>query len=93
MGSEVEDGNGGGYVPPDFRGLRSKTLTHAVASDGVWLLYDNVNDPYRQKNLINGPAQKQRIEHYNTQIAARLSLANDPFDFKTPVTMKSTQPA
>jgi arylsulfatase A-like enzyme len=91
--SQVMEGNGGGYAPPDFRGLRSKTHTYAVANDGLWLLYDNVNDAYQQNNLINDPAQKQRIEYCNTLIAAWLKKADDPFDFKTAVTMKSTQPA
>lgn len=91
--SGVEDGNGGGYPPPDFRGLRSKTHTYAVADDGVWLLYDNVNDPYQQKNLIDDPAQKQRIEHYNTLIAEWLKQADDPFDFQKALRSKSAQPA
>ena len=87
-----DDGNGGGFGPPDFRGLRSKTHTYAVARDGRWLLFDNVADPYQQKNLIDDPAQKPLIDHFNTLIFAWLKDASDPFDFKHAINMRSSEP-
>ncbi len=85
--------NGGGYRPPDFRGLRSRTHTYAVASDGRWLLFDNVNDPYQKHNLIDDLSQKARTDHYNTLIEGWLKEASDPFDFRACLTQRSTAPA
>jgi arylsulfatase A-like enzyme len=90
--SDAEGGNGGGYAPPDFRGVRSKTHTYAVASDGKWLLFDNTTDPYQQHNLIDDSTQKPLIDHFNTLIAAWLKESSDPFDFTTALTKRSASP-
>ena len=87
------NGNGGGYAPPDYRGLRSRTHTYAVASDGRWILFDNVKDPYQMHNLIDDPTQKPLIEHFNTLIAAWLKDSGDPFEYATALTKRSTAPA
>ncbi len=87
------DGNGGGYAPPDFRGLRSKTHTYAVAHDGRWLLYDNTKDPYQQHNLIEDPKQKALIDHFDGLIAGWLKDANDPFDYASALSRRSAEPA
>jgi arylsulfatase A-like enzyme len=87
------DGNGGGYAPPNFRGLRSKTHTYAVAHDGRWLLFDNVNDPYQQNNLIDNPAMKPLIDHFDRLIANWLEQANDPFDYSAAIQKRSSEPA
>ena len=86
-------GNGGGYGPPDFRGLRSKTHTYAVASDGRWLLYDNTKDPYQQHNLIDDASQKPLVDHFNGLIADWLKDASDPFDFQGALKKRSAAPA
>ena len=90
---EEGDPNGGGFSPPDFRGLRSKTHTYAVARDGKWLLYDNVKDPYQQHNLIEDPSQKPLIDRYNTLIEGWLKEADDPFDLQTALAKRSAAPA
>ena len=87
------EGNGGGYAPPNFRGLRSKTHTYAVAHDGRWLLFDNMKDPYQQQNLIEDPAQKPLIDHFDHLIANWLKDANDPFDYAAAITQRSAEPA
>lgn len=85
--------NGGGYAPPSYRGLRSQTHTYAVAEDGRWLLFDNVNDPYQQHNLIGDPKQKELMAHFDGMIQAWLQEADDPFDYATAVGKVSTLPA
>jgi len=87
------DGNGGGYAPPNFRGLRSKTHTYAVAQDGRWLLFDNVKDPYQQHNLIDDPAQKELIAHFDQLISEWLKAADDPFDYANAIQKRSGEPA
>jgi arylsulfatase A-like enzyme len=85
--------NGGGYAPPTFRGLCTRTHTYAVAADGRWLLFDNVRDPYQQKNLIDDPAEQARMEHFNELIAAWLKDASDPFPYEAALDKRSAQPA
>jgi arylsulfatase A-like enzyme len=87
------DGNGGGYAPPDFRGLRSKTHTYAVARDGRWVLFDNIKDPYQQHNLIDDPAHKSLTDHFDKLIAAWLREAEDPFDYQGALLKRSQAPA
>ncbi len=43
-----------------WRGVRTKTHTYArLADGGPWILFDNKNDPYQMKNLVNDPAHKK----------------------------------
>jgi len=90
---EGGDSYGGGYNPPNFRGLRSKTHTYAVAHDGKWLLYDNVNDPLQQHNLIGDPAQKPLTDQFDTLIAAWLKESGDPFEYAAAITKRSPEAA
>jgi arylsulfatase A-like enzyme len=91
--SDAGEGNGGGYSPPDFRGLRSKTHTYAVARDGKWLLYNNIDDPYQQRNLIEDPLQKPITDHFDVLISAWLKESGDPFEYAVAVTRRSAAPA
>lgn len=84
--------NGGGYAPPTFRGLRTRTHTYAVAIDGRWLLFNNVEDPYQQKNLIDDPSQQSLMKHFDELIAAWLKDASDPFPYEAAVRKRSEQP-
>jgi arylsulfatase A-like enzyme len=86
------DPNGGGYAPPDFRGVRSRTHTYAVARDGRWVLFDNTKDPYQQHNLIDDPAQKSLIDHFDKLIVAWLKEADDPFDYHSAIMKRSEAP-
>jgi len=43
---------------PEWRAVRTKTHTYAETLAGPWLLFDNVADPYQQRNLIAGAAGK-----------------------------------
>jgi arylsulfatase A-like enzyme len=81
--------NGGGFAPPSYRGLRTKTHTYAVASDGKWILFDNQNDPYQMHNLIDDPKQKPLMDHFDALIQVWLKDANDPFDYATAVSKRS----
>lgn len=43
-----------GYHDGDpFRGIRTSRYTYVRNPEGPWLLYDNLNDPYQMKNLVN----------------------------------------
>jgi hypothetical protein len=84
--------DGGGYAPPNYRGLRTQTHTYAVAEDGRWLLFDNVSDPYQQRNLIKDPQQKELVGHFDRLIEAWLREADDPFDYAAAIERISVQP-
>lgn len=84
--------DGGGYAPPNYRGLRTQTHTYAVAKDGRWVLFDNVTDPYQQRNLINDPKQKELMARFDRLIEAWLKDADDPFDYASAVGRISAQP-
>ena len=36
-----------------YRGVRTTQYTYARNEDGPWLMFDNYNDPFQKKNLIN----------------------------------------
>ncbi len=64
-----------------WRGVRTKTHTYArLADGGPWVLYDNVNDPYQMKNLVNDPAHKRLRDEMESKMQALLKKAHDPFD-------------
>jgi arylsulfatase A-like enzyme len=37
----------------EYRGVRTRRYTYVRDRNGPWLLYDNQNDPYQQRNLID----------------------------------------
>jgi len=73
------DTQAGEKLAPLFRGLRTERLTYAVADDGRWCLYDNREDPYQLRNLIDEPAQARTVEALDELLAQSLVRAHDPF--------------
>ncbi|MEM7131270.1 MAG: sulfatase [Chloroflexota bacterium] len=63
----------------EYRGLRTLTHTYARRLDGPWVLYDNVNDPYQQKNLVNQPELAQLQAELDQALDAKLAELNDEF--------------
>lgn len=63
----------------EYRGLRTPTHTYARSLDGPWLLYDNVADPYQQRNLIDDPAHAALRARLDAALDAKLAAAGDDF--------------
>lgn len=63
----------------EYRGVRTRTHTYARTLEGPWLLYDNVNDPYQQRNLVNQPQVAQLQTELNRTLDAKLAELNDEF--------------
>lgn len=64
-----------------WRGVRTKRYTYARLEDGgPWLLFDNKNDPYQMKNLVNDPAHKKLRDEMESLLRTLLKKARDPFD-------------
>ena len=59
----------------EFRGLRTRRYTYTRTLDGPWQLYDNQEDPWQQRNLVDDPATRatrdQLDERLNTMLAQR----------------------
>lgn len=63
----------------EYRGLRTRSHTYVRTLEGPWLLYDNVNDPYQQNNLV-GQAEATTIQSELDQaLDAKLAELGDEF--------------
>jgi hypothetical protein len=75
-----ENASGGTDHPaPLFRGVRTARHTYAVAPEGRWCLYDNREDPYQTRNLIDDPGRAKLIGDLDGILAEWLRKAQDPF--------------
>jgi arylsulfatase A-like enzyme len=63
----------------EYRGLRTKRYTYVRSLDGPWLLYDNHQDPYQLKNLIDHPEYVQLIEKLDVWMWKKLNAMGDEF--------------
>ena len=90
----MNETNGDGNDPEavGFRGVRTLTHTYAVAFDGRWLLYDNVADPFQQKNLATDPAQKALMDQFDGIIQDWQKVTGDKFPLMAAVQKVSKQP-
>lgn len=77
---------------PTYRGLRTRTHTYAVMEEGRWCLYDNVNDPFQQKNLVADPKYKSMMDQFDTRLQAWLDHCQDMFPLKSAVTKLADTP-
>jgi arylsulfatase A-like enzyme len=62
-----------------FRGVRTDRYTYAVAEDGRWLLYDNREDPFQMRNLIDDRKAARLHRELNGMVRDWLKFAGDPF--------------
>jgi arylsulfatase A-like enzyme len=62
-----------------FRGVRTKRYTYVVYAEGDWLLYDNRQDPYQLRNLVNDPAHADVKAGLRRELEGCLAKAEDPF--------------
>ena len=75
---------GGPYIAnaiTPWRGVRTKRYTYANLIDyGPWLLYDNQEDPYQLKNLINKPEHAALQAKLDKCMRELMAEAGDPGD-------------
>jgi hypothetical protein len=64
---------------PLFRSVRTGRHTYAIADDGRWLLYDNVEDPYQMHNLIDDPSRAKLAREMEGPLRDWLKAAEDPY--------------
>ncbi|MBN2311209.1 MAG: sulfatase [Candidatus Hydrogenedentes bacterium] len=67
------------HPAPIFRGVRTPRHTYAVYADRPWCLFDNEQDPYQLRNLIDEAGQKPLIAELDGVLKQWLRRAGDPF--------------
>ncbi len=68
---------------PLFRGVRTNQHTYAVAEDGRWLLYDNREDPYQMRNLVDDAGYANVARDLDGLTLDWLKQAKDPFPYES----------
>jgi arylsulfatase A-like enzyme len=63
----------------EWRGIRTLRHTYARWRDEGWVLYDNVEDPFQQNNLINDSAHKKLRGTLEDKLQAWLKKLGDRF--------------
>jgi arylsulfatase A-like enzyme len=66
-------------VAPLFRGIRTNRHTYAIANDGRWCLYDNQEDPFQQKNLVDEVSTVELRKNLEKRILNWMKQADDSF--------------
>lgn len=65
----------------EWRALRSRRHTFAVyRADGEEHLYDNLADPYQQRNMAGEAAQRDLLLDFRQQLRARMNALGDRFE-------------
>ncbi|OLC70316.1 MAG: hypothetical protein AUH79_00125 [Betaproteobacteria bacterium 13_1_40CM_4_64_4] len=72
-------GGEGGRRAPLFRGVRTQRFTYAIADTGRWCLYNNQEDPFQMRNLIDEPAHARTAADLEELVFDWLRRAHDPF--------------
>ena len=62
-----------------YRGLRTSRYSYVRDSDGPWLLYDNQDDPYQLKNLVNDQAYASVRHRLDSELLSQLQCNGDAF--------------
>lgn len=63
----------------EYRGVRTTRYTYVRSLDGPWLLYDNLEDPYQQRNRIGEPEMAAIQAELESLLQAELRRCGDAF--------------
>ena len=63
----------------EFRGLRTRRHTYTRTLDGPWQLFDNQEDPWQQRNLVDDPASRAIRDQLDERLDAMLEQRGDKF--------------
>jgi len=65
----------------EWRAMRDKRFTYAVYRvDRSELLFDNVNDPYQQRNLAGDPKHAATVERFRGMLKQKMAGLGDAFE-------------
>jgi len=68
-----------GKTGREYRGIRTQRYTYVRDLKGPWLLYDNQEDPYQQKNLVNEPHTADLQSMLDAWLLKKLDERGDEF--------------
>lgn len=63
----------------EYRGVRTKRYTYVKDLNGPWLLFDNLKDPFQQKNLVNEKFCEQVQKELEKELTELLKKNRDEF--------------
>lgn len=63
----------------EYRAIRTERYTYARDLRGPWLLYDNLNDPYQQHNIVDDPASSLLKDSMELLLTGKLRETGDDF--------------
>lgn len=69
-------------VNTPYRAIRTNRYTFVRKLEGPWMLFDDRDDPYQMKNLVNEPGQAALVKEMDHRLQAALQGAHD--DFRPP---------
>ena len=61
----------------EYRGVITTQYTYVHTIDQPWLLFDNTNDPYQTKNLIDDPSHVKTQAHLDDLMRKHMVSIND----------------
>ena len=64
----------------EYRGVRTKRHTYVRSLDGPWLLFDNEEDPYQQRNLCGEPRDGVILKELDGILQSKLRETHDDFE-------------
>jgi arylsulfatase A-like enzyme len=84
----IGDPRGADQVPSfagmrmEYRGVRTKRHTYVRTIDRPWLLYDNAEDPYQLRNLIDDPDARGLAAELEGRMQSLMDRIGDRFEPK-----------
>lgn len=66
----------------EYRGVRTSRYTYVRTIDRPWLLYDNHEDPYQMRNLVDEPASRELAAELDARMRALMERIGDRFEPK-----------
>ena len=67
------------YGLGEYRGVRTRRHTYVRSLAGPWLLYDNVEDPLQQVNLVGDPASRSVLDELEAELQRWMTDLDDEF--------------
>lgn len=77
--SKLNSSKGNDHPAPIFRGIRGKQYTYAAGPDGPLCLFDNITDPYQQRNLVDAEGSVDTVKLMHTITKPYFQAMGDTF--------------